>query len=141
MKLDHATIVTRDIAAMRRFFHDVAGLDAGPRPAFGVGGCWLYADGQPLIHLIEGTAAAPAGPASPRIDHFALRVDGREAWAALIERLRLNRMPYELNEVPAVGELQLFVSMAPSVTIEFVTRPQQASGPARLSIRSSSSDQ
>jgi catechol 2,3-dioxygenase-like lactoylglutathione lyase family enzyme len=126
MTLDHATIVTKDVAAMRRFFRDVAGLHEGPRPAFGVGGCWLYADGRALIHLIESATAATAAKPSPRIDHVALRVEGGEAWAALLERLRQNRIPYELAEVPSAGELQLFVGLAPGVTIEFIKRAANA---------------
>jgi catechol-2,3-dioxygenase len=131
MTLDHAAIVTEDVAAMQRFFRDVAGLQEGPRPAFGVGGCWLYADGRPLVHLIESTTAATAGKPSPRIDHVALRVEGRQAWAALLERLRQNRIPYGLAEVPSLGELQLFVELAPGVTVEFIGRivdPPSATG-------------
>ncbi|MDB5973841.1 MAG: hypothetical protein JWR07_601 [Nevskia sp.] len=130
MTLDHVTIVTEDVAAMRRFFRDVAGLQEGPRPAFGVGGCWLYADGRPVIHLIESTTAAPAGMVSPRIDHVALRVEGREAWAALLERLRHSRIPHGLAEVPSMGELQLFVNLAPGVTVEFIDRAANAANPA-----------
>ena len=118
MKLDHATIVTNDVEAMRQFFCTVAGLSEGARPAFGVNGFWLYANDQPLIHLIEGTAA--------RIDHVALRVDSPEEWAALLDRLQLSRMPFQRGQVPSTGELQLFVRLAPSVTIEFVTRPRAA---------------
>jgi catechol 2,3-dioxygenase-like lactoylglutathione lyase family enzyme len=38
MHLDHATIVTADLDATRRFFVDVVGLEEGTRPPFGVGG-------------------------------------------------------------------------------------------------------
>jgi catechol-2,3-dioxygenase len=126
MTLDHATIVTEDVASMQRFFRDVAGLHEGPRPAFGIGGCWLYADDRPLIHLIESTSAATAGNPSPRIDHVALRVEGCEAWAALLERLQQYHVPYGLVEVPSAGELQLFVDLAPGVAIEFIIRAASA---------------
>jgi catechol 2,3-dioxygenase-like lactoylglutathione lyase family enzyme len=125
MKLDHATIVTKDVETMRRFFCAVAGLNEGPRPAFGVNGAWLYANGQPLIHLIEDTVSAPAGStSSPRIDHVALRVDTPEEWADLLERMRQSRTPFQQGQVQSTGELQLFVRLAPGVTIEFVTRPR-----------------
>ncbi len=123
MTLDHATIVTHEVEAMRHFFTAVAGLKDGPRPAFGVNGNWLYADDRPVIHLIEGSVPARAGSASPRIDHVALRVEGTEAWRALLERMRHGHVPYEQAQVPSTGELQLFVSLAPGVVIEFVTRP------------------
>jgi catechol 2,3-dioxygenase-like lactoylglutathione lyase family enzyme len=122
MKLDHATIVTNDVEAMRRFFCTVAGLSEGARPAFGVNGSWLYANNQPLIHLIEGTAPATAESTAPRIDHVALRVDSPEEWAALLDRLQRNRIPHQQARVPSTGELQLFVKLSAGVTIEFVTR-------------------
>lgn len=126
MKLDHATIVTKDVEIMRKFFCAVAGLSDGPRPAFGVDGAWLYADDRPLIHLIEDAVSAPAGSiSSPRIDHVALRVNTSEEWAELLERMRQNRIPFQRGQVQSTGELQLFVRLAPSVTIEFVTRPRE----------------
>jgi catechol 2,3-dioxygenase-like lactoylglutathione lyase family enzyme len=109
MKLDHATIVTRDLDALRR-------------PPFRVGGYWLYADDRPVIHLVEATSPAIEGKTSPRIDHIALRVDDVVEWTALVNRMGSNNVPYTLAEVPLADELQLFVSLAPGVVVEFVTR-------------------
>ncbi|MGF6488050.1 hypothetical protein [Pseudomonas frederiksbergensis] len=58
MELDHATIVTGDLEGARRFLCSVVGLSEGPRPPFGVSGYWLYANGQPVIHLIEAAASS-----------------------------------------------------------------------------------
>jgi catechol 2,3-dioxygenase-like lactoylglutathione lyase family enzyme len=124
MKLDHATIVTEDLEGARRFLCSVVGLSEGPRPPFGVNGHWLYADGQPVIHLIEAATASSARPASPRLDHVGLRVNTIQEWSALLERMRLGGVPYELSEVPFTGEHQLFVAMAPGVVIELVTDQQ-----------------
>jgi len=124
MKLDHATIVTPHLEAARSFLCSIVGLREGPRPPFGVGGYWLYADGQPVIHLIEATSAFPTRPASPRIDHVGLRVNSAEEWEALLERMRLSGVSHELSEVPLTGERQLFVAMAPGVVIELVTERQ-----------------
>jgi catechol 2,3-dioxygenase-like lactoylglutathione lyase family enzyme len=122
MKLDHATIVTRDLDALRRFLCSIVGLSDGPRPPFRVGGYWLYADDRPVIHLVEATSPAIEGKTSPRIDHIALRVDDVVEWAALVNRMGSNNVPYTLAEVPLADELQLFVSLAPGVVVEFVTR-------------------
>jgi len=124
MKLDHATIVTPHLEAARSFLCSIVGLREGPRPPFGVGGYWLYADGQPVIHLIEAASALPTRPASPRIDHVGLRVNRAREWEALLERIRLSGVSHELSEVPLTGERQLFVSMAPGVVIELVTEQQ-----------------
>ncbi|MGY2487332.1 VOC family protein [Cupriavidus sp. CP313] len=122
MKLDHATIVTRDLEGARRFLCRVIGLSEGPRPPFRIEGHWLYTDGQPVIHLVEATLPALAGKTSSRIDHIALRVDDDAEWTALVDRMESNNVPYQLAEVPLANELQLFISLAPGVVVEFVTR-------------------
>jgi catechol 2,3-dioxygenase-like lactoylglutathione lyase family enzyme len=121
MQLDHATIVTKDIEAARRFFRAVVGLNEGPRPPFRIRGYWLYANVLPIIHLVDATVPAPEGKCAPRIDHIALRIDSATEWLSMIERLRSNGIYYETVEVPLTGELQLFVTLAPGIVIEFVT--------------------
>ncbi len=121
MKLDHATIVTGDVEAARRFLSSVVGLSEGPRPPFGVEGHWLYANGQPVIHLIGTAVSSSARPAVPRIDHVGLRINSVQEWSALLQRMQLSGVPYELSDVPLTGERQLFVAMAPGAVIELVT--------------------
>jgi extradiol dioxygenase family protein len=127
MKLDHATIVTDQLDTARRLLCSVVGLVEGPRPPFGVNGHWLYADGQPVIHLIESAAIAAMQPAATRIDHIGLRIDNANEWSALLERLAHCAVPYQLAEVPLSGELQLFIEIAAGVVIELVTRQPVAS--------------
>jgi len=124
MKLDHVTIITPHLEAARSFLCSIVGLREGPRPPFGFGGYWLYADERPVIHLIEAASAFSTRPASPRIDHIGLRVNSAQEWEALVERLRLSGISHELSDVPLTGERQLFVAMAPGVIIELVTEQQ-----------------
>lgn len=121
MHFDHATIVTDDIDGTRRFFDEVVGLDAGPRPPFRVDGYWLYLDSRPVIHVTRATLPAYGGRCAPRIDHIALRLDAHREWGPLIDRLTSKRIAYSLSEVPLSNELQLFVSIAPGVSVEFIT--------------------
>jgi catechol 2,3-dioxygenase-like lactoylglutathione lyase family enzyme len=122
MQLDHVTLVTPDLAGARRFFTDIAALEDGPRPPFRVAGHWLYANGRPVVHLVDATAPAPAtAPVAPRLDHVAFRVAPGEAWRALLARLDAHRVPYQYAEVPASAEVQIFVALAPGVAVEFVT--------------------
>ncbi|MEM5423920.1 VOC family protein [Paraburkholderia sp. BR14263] len=126
MHLDHVTLVTPDLEGTCRFFRDIVGLEDGTRPPFRVGGHWLYANGRPVIHLVEATEPArlPGGSSAlvaPRIDHVAFRVAPGVEWRALVERLAARRVPYQLAEVPASEEVQLFVALAPGVVVEFVT--------------------
>ena len=123
MKLDHATIVTPDCEPMRRFFTDVAGMTIGPRPPFGIGGCWLYLNGTPVVHLVESGSvlAAPAGGrAATRIDHIALRVTDEAEWQTLLARLHEHAVPFSEADVPVSRERQVFVQLAPGVVVEFV---------------------
>jgi catechol 2,3-dioxygenase-like lactoylglutathione lyase family enzyme len=126
MKLDHATIVTGDLEGARRFLCSVVGLSEGPRPPFGVSGYWLYANGQPVIHLIEAAAASSGKPVPPRIDHIGLRLNSLQEWSQSLDRIRLSGVHYGLNEVPLAGERQLFVAMASGVVIELVPNQQSA---------------
>ncbi|MGF6647119.1 VOC family protein [Paraburkholderia sp. GAS82] len=122
MHLDHATIVTADLDAARRFFVDVVGLEDGPRPPFGIRGHWLYAAGRPVVHLVDATVPAQqAGRPAPRIDHIAFRIETAAEWQALLGRLHAAEARYQQAEVPLAGECQLFVALAPGVVVEFVT--------------------
>ncbi|WP_322054794.1 VOC family protein [Paraburkholderia bannensis] len=122
MQLDHVTLVTPDLEGARRFFCDVAGLADGARPPFSVDGYWLYANGRPVVHLVESTTPG-ARPAcvSPRLDHVAFRVAPGGEWHALLARLAAHAVPYQVADVPLSGERQLFVALAPGVVVEFVT--------------------
>ncbi|QYD68605.1 VOC family protein [Paraburkholderia edwinii] len=133
MHLDHATIVTPDLDAVRRFFVDIVGLSDGARPPFRFDGAWLYADGRAVIHLVDSTSPAGSpndavhGRVSPRIDHVAFRVDSHDAWHALIARMDAAGVAYQRAEVPLTQQVQLFVALATDVVIEFVTAAQNAS--------------
>ena len=120
MKLDHATIVTPDLEAVRHFFCHIVGLVEGERPPFTFEGHWLYQDGTPIVHLVKARSERPPSRSSSRIDHIAFRLDEAE-WMALAERLRTNGIDHQQGEVPATCERQLFVTPAPEVTLEFVT--------------------
>jgi catechol 2,3-dioxygenase-like lactoylglutathione lyase family enzyme len=129
MHLDHATIVTPDLDAARRFFVDIAGLTEGARPPFRVDGAWLYANGRAVIHLVDATLPGETAPprVAPRIDHIAFRIDSRDAWRALVARMDAAGVGYQRAEVPLTQEVQLFVALAPGVVIEFVAAAQDAS--------------
>src|SRR5258708_16912086 len=99
MKLDPATIVTGGLEAARSFLCSVVGLSEGPRPPFGIGGHWLYADGRPAVHLIEAPGATSARPTSPRIYHVGFLVSTAEECSSMLARMQVSVVfdqPYEL---------------------------------------------
>jgi catechol 2,3-dioxygenase-like lactoylglutathione lyase family enzyme len=121
MRIDHATIVTPQLEAVRAFFCDIAGLTVGARPPFGFDGYWLYHDGKAVIHLIKTNSDRPLAKSPTRIDHIAFRVENDVEWNKLIARLQTGSFEFQASEVPATGERQLFVVPTPGVMIEFVT--------------------
>ncbi|NML33604.1 VOC family protein [Paraburkholderia antibiotica] len=125
MQLDHATIVTAELDAVRHFFVEISGLTDGPRPPFSFDGHWLYANGRPVVHLVGARATAPAGRVAPRIDHIAFRLDTAAEWQALLGRLDAAGIGYQTAQVPPSdaqrAERQLFVALAPGVVVEFVS--------------------
>lgn len=135
MRLDHIAIVAPDCTRLRCFFVEVAGLEEGTRPPFGVGGHWLYLDGRALLHLIERPepgqhANADVATRRPpaRIDHIALRIDSAVQWNHLLRRLRERKIAYQFSVIPALQQQQLFVSPVPNVTVEFVIETRHLAG-------------
>ena len=103
---------------VRDFYAEVLGLVVGERPAFVREGFWLYAGREPLVHLTACDADDPrAGGARGQnfFDHVAFKCTGL---AACVERLRRSGVPYELAEVPALRQVQLFLRDPAGVGIE-----------------------
>lgn len=110
--LDHVTLRCSDPARTLAFYDALLGLRPGPRPPFRVGGQWLYAGGQPVLHLL-----AP----SPRagFDHVAFAAEDRRAHVA---RLVAAAIPFRLQPLPDGSALQLFVHDPDGVRVELVFR-------------------
>tara|TARA_R110001599_G_scaffold171353_1_gene362036 strand:- start:17430 stop:17828 length:399 start_codon:yes stop_codon:yes gene_type:complete len=121
MKLDHATVVTPELTAVKEFFCQIVGLSDGERPPFAFDGHWLYHDGKAVIHLIKANADHPPSKQSSRIDHIAFRVESNAAWQQLMARLQAAKIDFRAGEIPTTGERQLFVVPVTGVMIEFVT--------------------
>lgn len=80
-RIDHVTIVVKDLERSRRFYVDVLGMTEVPRPGFPFPGLWFQA-GTTQIHLIlEHDESGPARVFIPeqcslsRTRHFAFEVE------------------------------------------------------------------
>ena len=118
MNLDHVTLRTADLEATRQFLQDLLGLTVGYRPSFGFPGYWLYADGQPIVHLIPG-GGAPVGRSAEAIDHIGFRLDGYDDFRAGLD---IKEIPYSTMDLPDLGERRLFVRTPGQILIELVFR-------------------
>ncbi len=138
-RVDHYSIRTLDLEASRRFYTEVIGLKAGPRPPFNFPGYWLYSGEPPadlqngarnygLVHLMGfdkdnpqsldayvGDRKASTDGGTGALDHVAFAATGREA---MIERCRRHDVSFFERAVPILGLHQVFIKDPDGVTIE-----------------------
>ena len=93
---------------LRSFYCDVVGLIPGERPPFGSFGYWLYAGGQPILHLSEARPGDPpsAGTAAT-FDHAAFSCCGRAEFERKLTRLGI---AFTTARVPGTTQVQLFIN-------------------------------
>jgi catechol 2,3-dioxygenase-like lactoylglutathione lyase family enzyme/uncharacterized protein YunC (DUF1805 family) len=126
--IDHVTLVVKDLERSRRFYVDVLGMRAVPRPAFSFAGLWFQA-GATQIHLIlEYAGSGPAGNLLPesrrssRTHHLAFLVDDAEAALAYLRRAEVTILSGPKPRPD--GYVQLFVTDPDGHVVELCSRPR-----------------
>lgn len=129
LKMDHSTLIVRDLAKSRWFYGEVLGLEVAPRPkTFTFGGMWLQGPGF-QIHLIDARdTSAPVGFGVPleaarigRGHHVAFEVDDLDAWLA---HLRSYGIAIVGDKQPrGDGVMQSFVEDPDGHLLEFFAWP------------------
>jgi catechol 2,3-dioxygenase-like lactoylglutathione lyase family enzyme len=139
-RVDHYSIRTRDLERSQRFYTEVIGLTAGPRPPFDFPGFWLYSGEPPsdlhnparnygLVHLMGWNPDKPstldayvgARPAAKleggtgSLDHVAFAATGREA---MLARCLEHGIDFIERSVPLLGLIQVFIQDPDGVTLE-----------------------
>lgn len=78
--LHHYTIrcTPEELPPLMDFYTRVMRLEAGRRPEIPAPGAWLYAGGQPIVHLYAHLSRAdePVQPPTGPLDHIAFRSQG-----------------------------------------------------------------
>jgi len=123
--IDHVTIVVSDLAATRRFYVDLLGMQEVPRPAFSFQGQWFQA-GPTLIHTIlafDGSGPAGMGGGfNTRGHHVAFLVPDAHQAAEFLTQQGLSLVsPPKLRPD---GAVQVFVHDPDGHLIELCSVPQ-----------------
>lgn len=113
LKLDHVSVLTRDLEASVRFYEEVLGLKAGPRPNIPFPGAWLYQEDRAVVHIMV-TDEFDIGPTAG-FDHIAFNARGVEEYRDRFDRLGL---AYRINYAADVRLTQFFLKDPAGVTIE-----------------------
>ena len=106
-----------DLPAVEKFYGDVLGLKAGPRPAFPFNGLWLYDGDDPIVHV---SGRFPKGSIvqdkhNGSIDHVAFRAAGAVEFRA---RLKKVGVYFEEQNIPKAG-YQVFLHDPVGTKLEF----------------------
>lgn len=118
-RLDHYTIRTANLEATRRFYIEIVGLHAGPRPPFDFPGTWLYSGDVPVVHLVRSDASSDAG--SGAIDHVAFRATGL---SEMRESFHARGIQFTERTVPMLNVRQVFVRDPNGIEIELNFTPE-----------------
>ena len=110
--LNHFTVMSTDLEATRRFYAEALQMEVGPRPAMGFPGLWLYAAGEPVLHVIAVEEAAASR--NTVIDHVAFSAVGLRETVARFNALGLKHR-YKRS---AEGGWQFFCRDPDGATIE-----------------------
>jgi catechol 2,3-dioxygenase-like lactoylglutathione lyase family enzyme len=111
--LDHVTLRSTDLDRTLAFFQSLLGLQPGPRPGFAVSGLWLYANGHPVVHVVERPVEGRVGV----IEHVAFQARRRAAVSAQLEGAGV---PFELVALPDGSALQMFLHDPDGARIELI---------------------
>lgn len=120
--LDHYALLCTDPERTSRFYTEVVGLTAGPRPPLSFPGVWLYAGSEPIVHVIFGKDITSKSTGA--VDHLAFKVQGRVEEA--LRRLKANRIEYTARTIERTGVVQVFFRDPDGVGVELNFQPERA---------------
>lgn len=80
--MNHFTILTDDVPRTVAFYRELLGLTEGWRPPLTFPGAWLYAGGQPILHVVGGRPSDELRAGV--IDHMAFSAAGLSDTLALL---------------------------------------------------------
>lgn len=118
--LDHYALLTSDAERTTRFYTEVVGLEVGFRPKMTFEGVWLYAEGYPIVHIIEGKPIATRETGA--VDHLALKAVG--SVEATLANIKAHGVEYTMRVLERTGVTQVFFRDPDGVGVELNFAPQ-----------------
>lgn len=118
------TAERRLLDELREFYIEIVGLEPGARPPFTKFGYWLYAGGQPVLHLTEALPhEAPHLNTVSTFNHAAFSCTDLDEVTA---RLLTHGIAHQLGDVPQSGGRQLFFRDPAGNGVELHSPPEPA---------------
>jgi catechol 2,3-dioxygenase-like lactoylglutathione lyase family enzyme len=118
--MNHFNVLTDKLEESRAFYVGVLGFTEGPRPPLDFGGAWMYAGGEPILHISE--AKLPADPAGV-LDHLAFTASDLKG---TVERLKAHRIPYTLRQQVGTHIWQIFCHDPCGARVELDFAPKES---------------
>ena len=119
--MNHFTVLAEDLEATLDFYVGLLGLAPGHRPNLGFPGAWLYAGGQPLLHIVAGRALPEVRAGV--LDHMAFSASGL---AEVKARFDARGVDYHLGRQAGAGTWQLFCHDPNGAKVELDFDPAEA---------------
>lgn len=109
------------------FYTRVMRLEVGARPEIPAPGAWLYAGGQPIVHLYAflPTPDRPADPVTGHVDHISFRSQGL---SEMRRHLAAQSVAFSEAPVPGWPLHQLFLHDPRGLKIEMTFFLEQEGG-------------
>lgn len=117
--LHHFTIrcTPQELPSLVDFYTRVIRLEVGARPVIPAPGAWLYADGQPIVHLYAflQSPESAADPVTGHVDHISFRSHGLKEMRQHLGKLGV---PFTEAPIPGWDMHQLFLHDPRGLRIE-----------------------
>jgi catechol 2,3-dioxygenase-like lactoylglutathione lyase family enzyme len=127
--LHHFTIrcTPDELPPLVDFYTRVLRLQVGARPVIPAPGAWLYAEGQPIVHLYAhlATPDAVTEPVTGPLDHISFRSRGLQE---MREHLTAQSVPFSEAPIPGWDMQQLFLHDPRGLKIELTFWLQHEEG-------------
>jgi catechol 2,3-dioxygenase-like lactoylglutathione lyase family enzyme len=117
--LDHYALLSSDPERTTRFYEQIVGLKAGPRPKLSFPGVWLYAGDVPIVHIIFDKAIPTKETGA--VDHLAFIAKG--SVEEIQQTLRANGIEFTSRVIERTGVTQVFFRDPDNVGVELNFAP------------------